>query len=384
MEITRTAFGAWNGGRFMNFGEALSDEHWINLVRHAYERGLRTFMTADVYGSGMADELLARALAGLPRSNYCLAGAIGHDFYKGQRQGSRGFPRFTDPALRSPRDYSDYLRMATEKSLKRCRTDKFDLLLLHNPDFIGYSNDKVWSGMDKLCEAGLTDRIGIAPGPANGFTLDLILCLERFGPLLDWAMIILNPLEPWPGQLVLPAALKQGVSLLTRVVDYGGIFHDDVKPGHKFAAHDHRAFRPAGWVEAGQGKMDELRPIAARRNLTLLQLACAWNLSQPPVKCVIPTLIQESGPDAKPIETKADELASLPEVLLTRDECEFITRTGDNRGCMSLKGANRSHTTTPEADRWGMTSDLEAVGRRWGIDPDRDLVLTHAPVPQGS
>jgi aryl-alcohol dehydrogenase-like predicted oxidoreductase len=378
MEVTRTAFGAWNGGRFMNFGEALSDESWIKLAQRACQGGIRTFLTADVYGCGQADELLGRALAGVPRADYCLAGAVGHDFYKGRRDGPRGFPRFTDPALRSPRDYGDYLRMAAEKSLQRCRADKFDLLLLHNPDSIGYSSDKVWSAMDKLREAGLTDRIGVAPGPANGFTLDLILCLERFGPLLDWAMIILNPLEPWPGQFVLPAAVKHEVGLLTRVVDYGGLFHDDVRPGHKFAARDHRAFRPAGWVEAAQSKLDAFRPLAARHNLTLLQLACAWNLSQPPVKCVVPTLMQESGPGAKTIEAKADELASLPEVILTRDECEFMARTGDNRGCMSLKGASRGHTTAPEADRWGLTPDLEAAGRRWGIDPDRDLVFTHA------
>ena len=361
----------------MNFGEPLADERWIQLVRHALEGGIRTFITADVYGAGAADELLARALSGLPRSEYCLVGAVGHDFYKGQRQGSRGYPRFTDPALRPPSDYADYLRMATEKSLARCRVDKFDLLLLHNPDSTGYGSDRVWSGMSKLAEAGLTERIGIAPGPANGFTLDLILCLERFGPLLDWGMIILNPLEPWPGQLVLPAAAKHEVNLITRVVDYGGLFHDDVKVGHKFGPQDHRAFRPAGWVEAGNTKLDQMRPIAEKHNLTLLQLACVWNLSQTPVKSVVPTLIQETGSDGKTIEDKADELALLPDVKLSEEEVEMMTGLGDNRGCMSLKGANRSHTTTPEADRWGLTPDLEAVGKEWGIDPDHDLVLTH-------
>ena len=60
--------------------------------------------------------------------------------------------------------------------------------------------------MAALREAGLTARIGVAPGPANGFTLDLIACLERFGERIDWAMIILNPLEPWPGELCLDAA----------------------------------------------------------------------------------------------------------------------------------------------------------------------------------
>ncbi len=377
MDVTRTAFGAWNGGRFMNFGEPLPDERWIALVRRAFDQGIRTFITADVYGCGAADELLAMSLAGLPRQDYCLVGAVGHDFYKGQRQGSRGFPRFTDPALRPAGDYADYLRMATEKSLARCRADKFNLLLLHNPDSIGYSSDRVWSAMSSLIDAKLTDRIGIAPGPANGFTLDFILCLERFGPLLDWGMIILNPLEPWPGQLVLPAAVKHEIKLITRVVDYGGLFHDDVKPAHKFGPHDHRSFRPAGWVEEGNARLDRMRPIVEKHNLSPLQLACAWNLGQPPVKSVIPTLIQEPGGE-KPIESKLDELASLPDVVLTAEDCELIGRIGDNRGCMVLKGANRGHTTAPEADRWGITQDLEAVGKRWGIDPDSDLAITHA------
>src|ERR1041384_3986744 len=113
--------------------------------------------------------------------------------------------------------------------------------------------------MHSLREAKLAERIGIAPGPANGFTLDLILAFERFSALMDWAMIILNPFEPWPGSLVLPAAKHHEVSIITRVVDYGGIFHDDVKPGHKFAPQDHRAFRPAGWVGAGNEKVRGLR-----------------------------------------------------------------------------------------------------------------------------
>ncbi len=361
----------------MHFGEALADDRWISVVRHAYDRGIRTFMTADVYGNGLADELLARALSGLPRESYCLVGAIGHDFYKGQRSGSKGYPRFTDSALRQPADFADYMRMATEKSLARCKAEKFDLLLLHNPDSIGYTNDKVWSGMEKLKDAKLTDRIGVAPGPANGFTLDMILCMERFGPLIDWAMIILNPLEPWPGNMVLPAAKKYEVDLITRVVDYGGLFHDDVKPGHKFGPSDHRTFRPAGWVEAGNEKLDKMRSVAENNGLTLLQLSCLWNLSQPQVKCVVPTLIQEVGAGCKTIETKVDELAALPEKTLSQEDCERLEQIGNNKGCMQLKGANRSHTEAPEADRWSISSDLEGVGKRWGINPDEDLVYSH-------
>lgn len=375
MDLTHTAFGTWNGGRFMNYGQPLEDERWIALVQHAWERGVRTFLTADVYGAGAADTLLGRALSGIPRDTYCLVGCIGHDFYSAKRDGAKGFPRFTQG--RVPSDYAAYLRMATEKSLERCKTAKFDLLLLHNPDLVGYTSDHVWNGMQKLVDAGLTDRLGIAPGPANGFTLDIIRCFERFGALIDWAMIILGPFEPWPGSLVLPAAKKHDVKLITRVVDYGGIFHDDVRPGHKFGQSDHRAFRPPGWVEAGVEKLEKLRAIAERHNLTMLQLACAWNLRQTAVHCVIPTLIQELGEGTKSIESKVEELASVPGVNFTVDDLATIARVGDNTGCMHLKGAHQTHTASPLPDQWSLDSELETVAQRWGIHPGRDLACTH-------
>lgn len=100
MNLTRTAYGTWSGGRFMHYGEQLSEEHYIQLMRDAFHKGVRTFVTADVYGVGRADALLGEALKGIPREEYCLVGIIGHDIYEGIRQGSRGYPRFTDPSLR--------------------------------------------------------------------------------------------------------------------------------------------------------------------------------------------------------------------------------------------------------------------------------------------
>jgi aryl-alcohol dehydrogenase-like predicted oxidoreductase len=373
MELMKTAFGMWSGGRFMHYGEALPDDRFIDLVRLAYDQGIRSFITADVYGAGEADMLLGRALEGIPRDSYCLVGAVGHDFYEGEREGSKGFPRFTSARLRKPAAFADYLRHATEKSLERCRTSHFDLLLLHNPDASGYTTDAVWKGMAKLKDAGLTQQLGIAPGPANGFTLDLILALERFQGLIDWAMIILNPLEPWPGSLCLPAAEKAGTKILTRVVDYGGLFHDDVRPGHEFVARDHRAFRPSGWVEAGWEKLEKLRPIAQAHGLTMLQLACVWNLQHQPVECVVPTLIQEAGSSAKAIEAKVEELAALPPATLSEEEMREIADIGDNSHCMTLKGGNAEHVGEPLPDRWSLDADLTAVAQRWKIDPEADL-----------
>jgi aryl-alcohol dehydrogenase-like predicted oxidoreductase len=372
LDPTRTAIGTWSGGRFMHFGEPLDDERLIALLRP--DERIRTVMTADAYGAGDADVLLGRALAGIARDAYCLVGAVGHDFYEGEREGAKGFPRFTDPRLRGPDGYASYLRMATERSLERIGADAFDLLLLHNPDRTGYTSRAVWEGMAALRDAGLTRRLGVAPGPANGFTLDLLDCFERFGALLDWAMVILNPLEPWPGELVLDAARHHDVSLITRVVDYGGLFHDDVLPGHAFPRYDHRGFRPQGWVERGCEKLERMRPVADAHGLTLLQLACQWNLAHPPVRCVAPTLIQETGPDAKPIEEKRAELAALPaEDLLSEDDVAALRAIGDNTGSMALKGAAPDHEGEPRPDRWALTPELAEIAARWGIEPDRDL-----------
>jgi aryl-alcohol dehydrogenase-like predicted oxidoreductase len=373
MDPTSTAIGTWSGGRFMHFGEPLEDERLRALLRPG--EGIDTVITADVYGSGEADRLLGTALEGIDRERYCLVGAVGHDFYEGVRDGAKGFPRFTDPRLRPPRDYASYIRMATERSLERLGVERLELLLLHNPDSVGYTSPAVWDGMQAVREAGLTRMLGVAPGPANGFTLDLIDCLERFGELIDWAMIILSPMEPWPGELVLDAAASHDVRLITRVVDYGGLFHDDVRPGHVFARHDHRGFRPEGWVQAGWERLERMRPYASGHNLTMLQLACQWNLSHPAVRCVAPTLIQEGGPKARPIEGKRGELAALPaQVLLSEGEVAELRAIGDNTGCMALKGADPSYTGETVADRWALTDELRALAARWDIAPERDLL----------
>jgi aryl-alcohol dehydrogenase-like predicted oxidoreductase len=367
-----TAVGTWSGGRFMRFGEPLDDERFMALV--APDESIRTVMTADVYGTGEADRMLGRAIAGRPRGEMCVVGAVGHDFYTGERDGAKGFPRFTDPRLRDPSAYGDYLRMATERSLQRCGIDRFDLLLLHNPDRTGYRDERVWQAMAALRDAGLTRLVGVAPGPANGFTLDLIDCLERFGALIDWAMIILNPLEPWPGELCLDAARTAGVKVITRVVDYGGLFFDDVLPGQALAPQDHRSFRPAGWIEQGRDKLERMRPVAERAGLTTIQLACQWNLAHDPVACVVPTLIQEVGPGARPVESKRAELAALPgDLRLSDADVDEIRAIGDNTGCMALKGASPEHAGEERPDRWALDDHLGHVAERWGIAPERDL-----------
>ncbi|MCK9247915.1 MAG: aldo/keto reductase [Solirubrobacteraceae bacterium] len=380
VDLGHVALGAWGGGRYLHYGRTLDDDEFTALMRP--DERLSTLITADVYGSGQGDLDIGRALAAsdLPRDRVRLVGAVGHDFYTGERKGAKGFPRFTDPTLRGPDGYADYLRMATERSLERCGTDRFDLLLLHNPDLVGYTSEVVWDGMVALRDAGLTRSIGIAPGPANGFVLDLLTCLERFGDVIDWAMVILGPMEPWPAGLVLPACEHHDVKVLTRVTDYGGIFWDDLRPDTPLPDHDHRRYRPDGWIERGRGIVDRIADIGRPHGLSPMQTAAQWTLSQPAVACVAPTIIAEMPGGAVPVRPVADKRAELAAVTthvrLTPQELERITAMGDNTGSMALKGASPVYDGDVVADQWPIGDVHTEIARRWGIDPHQQLVKT--------
>jgi hypothetical protein len=89
---------------------------------------------------------------------------------------------------------------------------------------------------------------------------------------------------------------------------------------------------------------------------------------------VTPTLIQEEGPDARPVEAKREELAALPAGdLLSAAEVEALRAIGDNTGSMTLKGAAPDHEGEPRPDRWALTPELVELAARWGIQPARDL-----------
>ena len=78
---------------------------------------------------------------------------------------------------------------------------------------------------------------------------------------------------------------------------------------------------------------------------------------------------------ARPIEEKRAELAALPaEERLSQADLAEIRRFGDNSGCMPLKGASPEHEGEERPDRWALTEELAAAGRRWGVEPERDLV----------
>ena len=357
----------------MHFGEPVDDERLIELLRPG--DGIDTVITADVYGVRRRRRA-ARARARGCRSRLLLAWSAPSATTSSTasatvRAASPGSPT---RACAPPTPTTRYLRAAAEASLARVGADSFDLLLLHNPDRTGFSSERVWDAMAGLRDAGLARSIGVAPGPANGFTLDLLDCFERFGDRIDWAMLILNPLEPWPGELALDAAAASD--------DPGD------RPRRRLRRHllGRRRGRPrvspnsttgafaptAGSSRVASGSSGCCRSPSATRSPRSSSPA-QWDLAHDAVACVAPTLIQERGDGARPIEEKRAELAALPEQRLTDEDVDEIRAIGDNSGSMALKGASPDNDGSERADSWPLSADLVEAGRRWDVDPERDL-----------
>ena len=223
-------------------------------------------------------------------------------------------------------------------------------------------------------DEGMADGIGVAPGPANGFTLDLIRCLERFGDLLDWAMIIPNPFEPWPGPLVLPALARHNVRPSHGSWTTVGSFTATCSPGAPSRAHDHRTFRPAGWVGHGRERLDRLRPIAERHGLSSCSPAALDPLARRRWRASCRRSSRNPATRRGPSRTSSPTSPPSPaEPVLTPDELAELEAIGDNTGCMTLKGAAPDFEGDPLPDRWPLSADLAALAGRWGIDPARDL-----------
>ena len=253
--------------------------------------------------------------------------------------------------------------------------------MLHNPDEIGYTSEAVWEAMAALKDSGLTDSLGIAPGPANGFTLDLIDCFEKFGELIDWAMLILNPLEPWPEHRCLAARPKSTASRCSPASSITAAFSTTIwPPVHVLSKRDHRAFRPAGWVEPGREKSSRMRPIASDTGSPSSSSPVTGTSAQAPSSASSRPSSRKPAKTPGRSRTRCAELAALPAEDVSREGVEEIRRIGDNTGCMTLKGASPDHEGDALPDRWALDDELAEAGARWNIDPERDLRKLDHPV----
>jgi len=264
-EISVIGFGAWEAGGGEDWGVAPPDEHVVDAIRAVFDAGIDWIDTAEVYGDGRSEELVARAIEGR-------RDAI--------RIASKDAPRPEGTGFRP-----EQVREACTKSLGRLRTDRIDVYQLHWPDEEGVPVEDTWGAMVGLVEEGLVGAIGV-----SNFDRALIERCEAIRHVdslqQEFSMLVLDDrdLIRWCGDRGI-GVLAYGplaYGLLTGAIAADTTF----APGEFRGNEEDRLFGP-GKRERSLAVVDALRPIAGRLGISVAQLALAWNVHQAGVTAAI-------------------------------------------------------------------------------------------------
>ena len=306
LKVSQVGFGLWtiSTGWWGNFTEGEA----IALMHKAFDLGITLFDAADTYGNGLSEELIGKAFA-KQRDQIVIATKVGYDFvHHGEARG-RGQREI-------PQDFSpEAIERATDAALKRLKTDRIDLLQLHNIRMEQIYNDALWKSLEKLKASGKVRYYGIALGPAIGWLYEGVNCIRE----RDVTSIqhIYNMLEQHPGRAIQDVATELGkdTMFLIRVTHSSGMLEGKYTVDTVFPPNDHRSHRPRSWLLNGIKKIEKLR-FLENSNRTLGQAALQWLLADNRVASTLPNIYNEQqlvefakAPDCPPLT--ANDLAKI-------------------------------------------------------------------------
>ncbi len=306
IRVSEVGFGVWTVSTGW-WGE-VDDQRSVRLLRRAFEKGIDYFDTADTYGSGKGETLLADAFGGM-REEIVISTKIGYDFYNHpQRRGQQ----------ERPQDWSeDFIRFALEQSLKRLRTDYVDLLQLHTTQMDAIENDALFELMEEFEREGKIRSYGVALGPKIGWLEEGVKAIRERD--LASVQMIYNLLEQDPGRGLIEAARESGTSLIVRVPHSSGMLEGKYTEETTFAKHDHRRHRPREWLLDGLKKVEQLGFLTESGERTLGQTALKFALASPEIVSTLPNIYDEeqleefaAAPDTPDLEL--EELSRIAEL----------------------------------------------------------------------
>jgi len=274
--VSEISFGAWAiGGAWGD----VSDDDSIRALHRAIERGVNFIDTADVYGDGRSERLIAKVRAERPRDTIYVASKAGRRL---PTQVTEGYNR-------------ENLSAWVDRSLKNLAVDAIDLLQLHCPPTEVYYRPEVFGILDDLVRAGKVRFYGVSVEKVE----EGLKAMEF--PNVQSVQIIFNAFRHRPAERFLPMAKERRVGVLARVPLASGLLSGKMTPQTTFATDDHRNFNRHGEAfDAGEtfsglgdhmddafGAVDELKALVPP-GATLAQFALRWILMFDAVTCAIP------------------------------------------------------------------------------------------------
>ncbi len=292
IQITPILMGTWQAGKKMWVG--IEDAETIKAIRQAYEAGITTIDTAEVYGAGHSEQIVAKALSDVrDRVVYASKVFANHLQY-------------------------DQVIEACDRSLKNLNTDYIDLYQIHWPS--GAFNNEVvpieetMSALNKLKEQGKIRAIGVSN--FSGTQLEEASQYGRIDSLQPPYSLFWRKIE----SDAVPYCVANNISILAYSSLAQGLLTGKFGLDHQFAEGDHRVdntlFQGENYQRA-QKALEQLRPIAKSHNCTLAQLSLAWLIAQPQTNAIAGARNAEQAVDnakAASVNLSADELQEIDQI----------------------------------------------------------------------
>ena len=277
LDLSEVGFGLWTLGT--DWWGKIEEQDKVLLLEKAVDLGINFFDTADTYGEGYGEEILAKAL-GHKRHNIIVATKFGYDFYnKIERIGHQERIQKFEP---------DFIRFACEQSLRRLKTDFIDIYQLHNPRIDTIEKDEVFAVLDDLVAEGKLRYYGSAIGPDIGWFEEGEASMR--GRQVHSLQIIYSILEQEPARRFFPIAEDEQVGLISRVPHASEVLTGRYSEPPAFDPSDHRAHRKHDWMVQALKKVDQVKFLAEDTDRTLSQAAIKFCLAQGSIISVLPNI----------------------------------------------------------------------------------------------
>jgi len=320
LQLSELGFGTWT--LTTGWWGDYTDADGQRLIRTALDLGINYIDTADAYGNGRGETVLAPLLAAHP--DLIVGTKFGYDFYNNPERprGQRELPQNMTP---------EFIRFALEQSLKRLGTDHVAIYQPHNPRVVTLLTDEHWETLERLRDEGKIRSFGPSLGPAIGWRDEGIYAnAVRRAPVTQ---MIYNLLEQDPGREFILAAergpsyagvpeamrgetnkrvctpsdafdpsfrawkVDPGPQFLIRVTHSSGMLEGKYTLDTTFDETDHRSHRPRAWLVEGVQKVDRIKPLCEKRGVTVGQLALLWLYAHPSIVSALPNIYNEEQLD---------------------------------------------------------------------------------------
>lgn len=305
MYVSEIAYGNW-----ITHGSQVEEDAAIKCVKAAFEEGITTFDTADVYAGTRAETVLGKALKGVKRESYELFTKV--YFPTGAGKNDRGLSR-------------KHIMESVHASLKRLGTDHIDLYQMHRFDFQAPLDESL-QAFEDLVRQGKVNYIGFSEWDAEQINSALKIQKER-----GWTRFVSS--QPQYSMLwrviegeVVPLSEQEGIGQIVWSPIAQGVLTGKYLPGKKPPAGSRATDKKSGAGFISRWMTDEvlsavqnLKPIADELGLSLSQLALAWALQNQNVSAVImgatkPTQVKENA-KAAGVKLEASVMAAIDAVL---------------------------------------------------------------------